>query len=95
MASRSYGRAGNGGGGVSAWDEARVGALMALWNEGKSARQVAHALGGGVTRNAVIGKLHRIGMVGKRTADRRSWSGSYIQRRPPTPPRSFSWEQHT
>ncbi|MGX8273792.1 GcrA family cell cycle regulator, partial [Brevundimonas diminuta] len=38
------------------WTEDRVGALKKLWLEGQSASQIAKALGGGVTRNAVIGK---------------------------------------
>ncbi|MGG7565294.1 GcrA family cell cycle regulator [Rhodovulum sp. DZ06] len=43
------------------WTDERVEALKAMWNEGKSASQIAKALGG-VTRNAVIGKVHRLGL---------------------------------
>jgi len=44
------------------WNEERVAALARLWREGLSASQVARRLGG-VTRNAVIGKAHRLGLT--------------------------------
>ncbi|RMF38852.1 MAG: GcrA cell cycle regulator [Alphaproteobacteria bacterium] len=43
------------------WTDERVEQLKAMWNDGKSASQIAKALGG-VTRNAVIGKVHRLGL---------------------------------
>ncbi|MEM9047604.1 MAG: GcrA family cell cycle regulator [Pseudomonadota bacterium] len=43
------------------WTDERVDLLKSMWNEGKSASQIAKALGG-VTRNAVIGKVHRLGL---------------------------------
>jgi GcrA cell cycle regulator len=43
------------------WTDERVEKLQAMWNEGMSAAQIAKALGG-VTRNAVIGKVHRLGL---------------------------------
>ena len=49
------------------WTEDRVGALKKLWLEGQSASQIAKHLGGGVTRNAVIGKVHRLGLSGRAT----------------------------
>lgn len=49
------------------WTEDRVGALTKLWLEGQSASQIAKQLGGGVTRNAVIGKVHRLGLSGRAT----------------------------
>ncbi len=49
----------------SAWSEARVERLKALLLQGLSASQVAKALGG-VSRNAVIGKSHRLGLAGGR-----------------------------
>src|ERR1700761_692630 len=42
------------------WSDDRVEQLKTLWTEGLSASQIARALGG-VTRNAVIGKVHRLG----------------------------------
>ncbi len=47
------------------WTEERVGALKKLWLEGQSASQIAKQLGDGVTRNAVIGKVHRLGLSGR------------------------------
>ena len=47
-----------------AWTEERVEVLKTLWNEGLSASQIAGRLGG-VTRNAVIGKVHRLGLSGR------------------------------
>ena len=44
------------------WSEDRVQQLKDMWAKGMSARQIAETLGGGVTRNAVIGKAHRIGL---------------------------------
>ncbi len=46
------------------WTPARVDTLKSLWSEGLSASQVAKSLGG-VTRNAVIGKIHRLGLSGR------------------------------
>ncbi|WP_279325483.1 GcrA family cell cycle regulator, partial [Caulobacter radicis] len=45
------------------WSEARVERLKALLALGLSARQIAQALGA-VSRNAVIGKIHRLGLAG-------------------------------
>ncbi len=44
------------------WTEERVKTLKKLWEEGKTARQIAETLGGGLTRNAVIGKANRMGL---------------------------------
>ena len=43
------------------WTDERVDKLKELWSEGMSASQIAKVLGG-VTRNAVIGKVHRLGL---------------------------------
>ena len=48
------------------WTEDRVETLKKLWLEGQSASQIAKQLGG-VTRNAVIGKVHRLGLSGRAT----------------------------
>ncbi len=47
-----------------AWTDERVEILKKLWAEGLSASQIASELGG-VTRNAVIGKVHRLGLSGR------------------------------
>jgi len=46
------------------WTDERVDVLKKLWLEGLSASQIAKQLGG-VTRNAVIGKVHRLGLSGR------------------------------
>ena len=43
------------------WTDERVDLLKKMWTEGQSASQIAKELGG-VTRNAVIGKVHRLGL---------------------------------
>jgi hypothetical protein len=47
------------------WDEPRMELLKRLWISGETARTIAERLGGGLTRNAVIGKAHRLGLTGK------------------------------
>lgn len=51
------------------WNDERVEQLKKLWAEGLSASQIAGRLGG-VTRNAVIGKVHRLGLSGRATTSR-------------------------
>src|SRR5258705_5946440 len=51
------------------WSDDRVEQLKTLWTEGLSASQIARALGG-VTRNAVIGKVHRLGLAGRASPSR-------------------------
>src|ERR1700753_1247832 len=46
------------------WTDERVDLLKKLWLDGLSASQIAKQLGG-VTRNAVIGKVHRLGLAGR------------------------------
>ena len=48
------------------WTDERVELLKTMWGEGKSASQIAKELGG-VTRNAVIGKVHRLGLSNRAT----------------------------
>jgi hypothetical protein len=50
---------------TAGWTDERVEALRKLWADGKSAAQVASAIGGGATRCAVIGKVHRIGIANR------------------------------
>ncbi len=47
------------------WTDERVELLKKLWMEGLSASQIAGELGDGVTRNAVIGKVHRLKLSGR------------------------------
>ncbi|SEH60425.1 GcrA family cell cycle regulator [Paracoccus alkenifer] len=50
------------------WTDDRVETLKRLWTEGQSASQIAKELGG-VTRNAVIGKVHRLGLSNRAEAE--------------------------
>ena len=49
------------------WTDERVDLLIKLWSEGLSASQIAGQLGS-VTRNAVIGKVHRLKLEGRAKA---------------------------
>ncbi|WFE73329.1 GcrA family cell cycle regulator [Roseinatronobacter sp. S2] len=60
---------------MMSWTDERVELLKKMWMEGQSASQIAKELGG-VTRNAVIGKVHRLGLSNRTTTDAEA---------PPTP----------
>jgi GcrA cell cycle regulator len=47
------------------WTDERVELLRKLWLDGLSASQIAHELANGISRNAVIGKVHRLGLSGR------------------------------
>jgi GcrA cell cycle regulator len=76
------------------WTDDRITTLNQLWSAGFSASQIAQRIGG-VTRNAVIGKVHRLGLPGRATTSRHRRSsprrasvpsvGRGIARRPPRP----------
>lgn len=51
------------------WTDERVQKLRTLWAEGHSASAIADRLGH-LTRNAVIGKVHRLGLSGRRKTQR-------------------------
>jgi GcrA cell cycle regulator len=57
-------REGKGAMTVLTWSDDRVEQLKKLWEAGLSASQIAAELGN-VTRNAVIGKVHRLGLSGR------------------------------
>lgn len=73
------------------WTDERVKLLKQMWGEGKTAAEIAKLLGG-VTRNAVIGKAHRLKLSGRispiqqntrpETVAARSHSGSHTHRVP-------------
>ena len=65
------------------WTDERVETLKKLWLDGLSASQIAKHLGG-VTRNAVIGKVHRLGLSG-RAAPSQPTRQVYKAPRPPRP----------
>jgi GcrA cell cycle regulator len=47
---------------ASAWTDDRIGRLKTLWLEGQTAEQIARDLANGITRSAVLGKVHRMGL---------------------------------
>ena len=63
------------------WTDERVEQLKQHWLEGKSASQIAGLLGNGLTRNAIIGKVHRLGLAGR--AKSPSSGGSRPRQSPP------------
>jgi GcrA cell cycle regulator len=82
------------------WTEERIAVLKARWAEGASCAQIAAELGG-VSRNAVIGKIHRLGLSGQsRTETERApraarprtagQPGRAPERKPACPPRPLS-----
>ena len=66
------------------WNEERTELLRRLWLAGEAARTIAEKLGDGVTRNAVIGKAHRLGLTGKQG----SKSAAFKRSRVPSPKKS-------
>ena len=66
---------------VLTWSDDRVEQLKKLWESGLSASQIAAELGN-VTRNAVIGKVHRLGLSGRAKS---SSSASPRPRKPRSP----------
>ena len=46
------------------WTEEKVNKLKELWGKGKTASQIAEIIGG-ISRNAVIGKAHRLNLSAK------------------------------
>ncbi len=48
-----------------AWTDERIAQLKQYWEDGRSASQIAELLGEGLSRNAVIGKAHRLGLASR------------------------------
>lgn len=58
------------------WNDARTELVRRLWIEkGRSAGEIAEVLGGGATRNSVLGKLYRLGLVGGKNPNRPGRAG--------------------
>lgn len=66
------------------WTDDRVEILKKMWGEGQSASQIAKELGG-VTRNAVIGKVHRLGLSNRTTAGAAAKAEPKAKATPKTP----------
>jgi GcrA cell cycle regulator len=67
------------------WTPDRVELLKKLWADGLSASQIAARLGMGVTRNAVIGKVHRLNLAGRVTQPRNTAPRAPREGRPNRP----------
>lgn len=73
---------------MSTWTDERVAELRRLWGDGMSASQIAAALGA-VSRNAVIGKAHRLGLSGRAKAPARTVAASAAA----NAPTSSRWDE--
>ena len=69
------------------WTDERVAILTKMWAEGNSASQIAKELGG-VTRNAVIGKVHRLGLSNRTTTSTSTKSEVKTKSTPKNGPKS-------
>ena len=58
-----------------AWSDERVAVLKKMWLDGNSASEIAKELGN-ITRNAVIGKVHRLGLSNRDTNVSKKGSGT-------------------
>ena len=67
------------------WTDERVELLKKMWAEGQSASQIAKELGG-VTRNAVIGKVHRLGLSNRSTTTPASTAKALEETKAPAEP---------
>ena len=79
MTSRNY---------SSAWTDERVAIAMKMWQDGESASFIADTLGAGLSRNAVIGKIHRMGLFSRdkgRKQGQRYYPDNQSQPRPRAP----------
>lgn len=63
------------------WTEERIAELKRLWSEGFSASQIAERLGG-ITRNAVIGKAHRLHLPSRPSPIQRQMGERRVRNRP-------------
>lgn len=82
---------------MSNWNEDRVEMLKKFWAEGHSASQIAGRIGE-VSRNAVISKVHRLGLSGRTTTNRkpmqsRKYAGPLVaaQTVTPRPAKTVQW----
>ena len=79
------------GGAKLSWTDERVELLKKLWTEGLSASQIAGRLGSGVTRNAVIGKVHRLNLSGRVQQQRPAQPRAPRKQREPSLPGRQQW----
>ena len=76
------------------WTDERVGLLRKYWADGMSASQIAATMAEGLTRNAVLSKVHRLGIAERVSGYQRPTNRIYTkssqsraERCPPAPPR--------
>ena len=67
-----------------AWTHDRIEILKKLWEEGLTASRIATELGD-VTRNAVIGKAHRLGLAGRMQSKSSASSISIVRKKRHSP----------
>src|SRR3954467_14952990 len=67
------------------WTDERIERLKALWTQGMTASQIAEELGG-VSRNAVIGKAHRLGLQSRPSPVKPNEEPGAEEREPAPPP---------
>jgi GcrA cell cycle regulator len=67
------------------WSNDKVEELRRLWGQGQTASRIAELLGG-VTRNAVIGKAHRLGLRGRPSPIRRDENAPFVRVSRPSQP---------
>jgi len=58
-----------------AWTDEKIETLKSLWGKGLTASQIATEIGDGISRNAVIGKAHRLKLSGRPSPIQRSPTG--------------------
>lgn len=72
-----------------AWTDERIDQLKTMWEKGMTASQIAETLGG-VSRNAVIGKAHRLGLQSRpspvKASDSEAAPAAPAAAPPPPPP---------
>ncbi|MBH68952.1 MAG: global cell cycle regulator GcrA-like protein [Rhodospirillaceae bacterium] len=77
---------------ISVWNEERLEQLTKLWEEGLSITQIGLRLG--VTRNAVVGKVHRMGLPKRQSPIVRSDKPFEPKRRKLSPLTFADWDRH-
>jgi GcrA cell cycle regulator len=66
------------------WTAERVETIKSLWGTGLSAAQIASRLGASLSRSAVLGKVHRLGLP-RATEPRRTLGRPAVTSKPATP----------
>jgi GcrA cell cycle regulator len=62
---------------AATWTDDRIETLKALWTDGESTASQIAAKIGGISRNAVIGKAHRLGLAGDRPSSTKGMKINY------------------